>query len=249
MKSKAISNALEFAGKAEKIYRDFHGIDFRQVYYGFSDEYEAGSILAKEVLDRCQKDYKKCGDLICFTLQGDKFPFGHKKFMSKPTILVNENSYNIRSNLVHELSHVGFSELWYFDETIGERLDWLQNDEGYRDMKINYTLHEGLAGKMSTLPEFSQHYSEKEMQHIKDLFLLFSNKNSKSRNTWEHNLGEKPGRINFEDGLSHYFVGSHFIQNIWRDGDTLASMVNMFKENTPSEEEILNPEMYLERIR
>jgi len=186
-------------------------------------------------------------DKIFYTSQGDEVISKNDSFMQKPVMFLPWNDHG-KVVVVHELSHVGFMKLWHFNYTLDER------DEGYNALKIHITLDEGVGMKIPELEVFSKYYSNEEMQEVRDTQLEYNESNESSYfigslNAWKNNIGDKSGRIDFNNGVCFYYVGNNFIQNVWQEKDTLASIVTRLRDNTPSEDEILNPEKYLVRLK
>ena len=259
MKNKKIDEILEFARVAEEVYKNQQGVDLGEVHYCFEGLYglkgESGMVLpSKESLESVIKsDWSILKDKVFYTSQGDEVISKNDSFMQKPVMFLPWNDHG-KVVVVHELSHIGFMKLWHFDYSIDERDDWLQNDEGYNALKIHFTLDEGVGMKIPELEVFSKYYSNEEMQEVRDTQLEYNGSNelsyfNGSLRAWENNIGDKPGRIDFNNGVCFYYVGNNFIQDVWQEKDTLASIVTRLKDNTPSEDEILNPEKYLVRLK
>lgn len=216
------------------------GVDLGEFCIGFGIEGEENcrAIWTEKEKRETLKDFPKIKDYRIYSSLGGYSAFSEDLYFSdKRFVLLDERVDSF--SIIHELAHVGVDNVWK-DENMFREI-------GY---KRTNALHEGIAMKCSTLDIFDRYNEPRQVQEFKEFSKGLFDKNVNGNDILRCEERWVSGALlDWGNEDSVYIIGGRFVDRVWRKKDNLVSIVNRFKENVPTDEEILNPELYIEKTR
>jgi len=231
-----IEEILKFAAKAEQEYSDTHGIDLEGTPYCFFRG-KGGWVIYTEGSLSCNRNIKE-GAL--YYSNGSEVVPGDKDYFTKPVVFLGADSTEYQRPLVHELQHMTF--LKHFSDGRDQGLfSRLFSRKRHLSEKVYRALSEGISELMS-LDRFCELYDEANLRDTKKIRKRHKRKLTDSTARWITENSDEAG-----GSRSHHTVGYNFIAKISRRNENLDKLYERIKTNVPTEEEIANPERYLQR--
>lgn len=246
MKEVTIDEALGFVRKAEKAYRDDHGIDFYGMRYGFNDALGYGWAIPEEKFkgDYFRNKFRDVHDILHFS-DGSTVDRDSDDFYNGPVTLISPLADRYQYDTVHELGHQVFKRRFTLSHKPMPRKVNLPG-------KVCLTVSDGISEHMCCeemlrmMDANNRQYVTGKLRKYENLLNESSEFEMNGFDTWREVLSHS---VSMNGPDFRHAVGLNFVLTTFNYGTKLSQYLDLLAEHPPTEEHILDPVKYRNEIR
>ncbi len=232
-----IDEVLDFGETAEPAYSDSHGIEFPGMRYGLTTAMRGWAIPGR-ALERgnTRRKLKQFANTL-YSLDGSPNNPGETGYYCGPVTLIPCFADSYQYHTVHELAHQYFGSRLALDSKPVDGMTGVPDkialalDEGCAEMMSIFKM-DGLLDEanLRTTREMIKRYQEH--LHDRDAF-----------RKWQRRCRLKTHMTDY-----HHAVGLNFVVSTWEPGQSFRKYLDMIEGRLPTEDDIINPKKYLDRL-